>query len=705
MLLHLVAMLAFLLVIAGPIPLAALFAVPPDIKESKKSPVLIIIAVIIYWCAFSTTIGIILGASGILSAESVYLAEAVLLGTGLILWFKPNNRTQDFSIAIKKVRVSLCSLAPLELTVLLVILVLALNLFWMLLTRPITNFDSMAYHMPAMAMWYQSGSLSMPWQHFITGYYPHNWELLSTLMLFPFNEDLVAAIPNLIAWGLFGLAIYALSRHFFIERIYALSACALALSYPIILDRLNSMEVDLIFAGLFLCSLLFTLDWARTRGSYHLPALITSLTMFIGTKMSAFPYAILIIIIFFLAARTKPTTEKATIEEAGARHHRLSLLHLCILPISIIIGGFWYLRNMLETSNPFGFINLSLAGFVIFPGPGSVAAIARSTILATFDPLSGHDWMIILNRVHGHLGMPFLTFIILIIYLPFVLSKLERRHFGFKITPLLLLLAILFFFYLVTPFTGDNGTYNYRITIFIGQAFRFALSFLGFFAVIAAISMSRMKLWPSVIAVLAVLSCGTNLTGSKFLLYVAVILLPLAALVRFLIKSAVERTESHAGRVFQYSLTVFLFFSLLFFGTFGARGTRNENRGEVYDGLIAAVERNTSKGDTVGYAFSDTSYNFYGIHLDRKVEYLDLKSTDCEEWAEEIRKRGITLLAVGPLPLKSMISNPVIRWLLSGSCGYRHVFGVNIIKGTLLFKIPATKRVSRGGRPGNFAMP
>jgi len=86
--------------------------------------------------------------------------------------------------------------------------VVGLTMFAQVGLVPINETDSLSYHMPAMAQWYQSHAFVMPGG--VTAAvtrYPYDWEALCALFLLPFGDDFLVASPNVLAWLVFGLSI------------------------------------------------------------------------------------------------------------------------------------------------------------------------------------------------------------------------------------------------------------------------------------------------------------------------------------------------------------------------------------------------------------------------------------------------------------------------------------------------------------------
>src|SRR5437667_6894993 len=132
-----------------------------------------------------------------------------------------------------------------ERALLVVAAIMALSLLARVAMTPISDVDSLGYHLPAMATWYQHGSFVELEGFSFVARYPFSWEVLSGLFAMPFREDFLVAAPNLVAWSVFGLSIFLVSLVLGARRPEALTAALLALGMPIVREQMTTMHVDL----------------------------------------------------------------------------------------------------------------------------------------------------------------------------------------------------------------------------------------------------------------------------------------------------------------------------------------------------------------------------------------------------------------------------------------------------------------------------
>src|SRR5439155_59092 len=125
------------------------------------------------------------------------------------------------------------------------------------------------------------------------GRYPFPGELLCTLFLMPFHEDFLVALPNLIAWLIFGLATYLVAVELGARRIHALTAAFLLLAMPMARKHVDTMHVDLPLAAFFMASLYFAFACETTRSRATGALCLSAAGMVAGIKMSGLLYAAL----------------------------------------------------------------------------------------------------------------------------------------------------------------------------------------------------------------------------------------------------------------------------------------------------------------------------------------------------------------------------------------------------------------------------
>ena len=184
---HLADLAAFTVVLLGPVPTSLSFAGCGSGSGAAER----LLAALVAWCALQIAVAIVLAEGGSLRLGHLLVAEACLFGLGSFLdrrFGRP--RFRDLLPTTK--------LDPSTLAVVGAIGILGVDLGLRLVMQPLVEHDSIGYHLPAVARWLQVGGLApldirrhsahYPFRRQIA-YYPYGWELLASLFVLPFGED------------------------------------------------------------------------------------------------------------------------------------------------------------------------------------------------------------------------------------------------------------------------------------------------------------------------------------------------------------------------------------------------------------------------------------------------------------------------------------------------------------------------------------
>jgi len=186
-------MLSLAVVVAGPAPLALAWAHEDTTRSAGHRTLLALLA----WMALQSGVALGLGLIGELRLWPTLFVEALLAAAGMA--------------ALRGVRIDLRPARPLSAVERFTIASIALvgtSLLLRFAAQPITENDSLGYHLPPMARWVQAGALVSIERNDQAAYYPYGWELLGTLFLLPLREDFLVTSANVIAWAMLGLATY-----------------------------------------------------------------------------------------------------------------------------------------------------------------------------------------------------------------------------------------------------------------------------------------------------------------------------------------------------------------------------------------------------------------------------------------------------------------------------------------------------------------
>src|SRR6185503_15888584 len=128
----------------------------------------------------------------------------------------------------------------------------------------------------------------------------------------------------------------------------------------------------------------------RKRGSAFLMALLC-VTMISGVKMSGLAYAGLVMALaLWLYVSNRLTGRAGPQWRETLREQRL--MAGLVLVSAGLLGGSWYVRNVLVSGNPLGFVQIVILGRVLYPGEATQAWVNQTNLLHNFSPMSSHHW-------------------------------------------------------------------------------------------------------------------------------------------------------------------------------------------------------------------------------------------------------------------------------------------------------------------------
>jgi len=683
---HIWELATFALLLAGPVPLCLSLILLGRKKTERSTPVQCALIVVVAWCAIETSIALLLGAVHRLTFGRVLFSEALLFLVGMTVFLYLRRRVPSLA-ALRLPKVAE-PFGHLESLIVLSVLCVGVELLWGLATHPIVEYDSLGYHLPFMANWYQKAALVMLDQFYFPHYpstYPYNWEALCTLFLMPFREDFLVAFPNLIAWAVLGVSVYLLSLEMGATRAKSMAAAALVLTVPLVAGHVNEMHVDLPFAAMFVSALYFALLYLRTRVFAYLALSLAALGLFVGIKTTGPMYGLLLAGVFvFLGIKSRTGgTSRANDANEGFRFG--IPLGIAIVVCALFLGGFWYVRNFADVGNPLGYVRIGIGGLTLFPGPLTVADFQQTTLARLFHVTNLAHWKVLLGQVWLNLHVPFAAMALEAALLPmvFLLGRAgERRQYLMGLAALLLLTGWL---YWNTPYSADNGSNQLQITPFVGGQMRFAFPFIALLGVTGAVVSTTLRMRDEILAAVVAVSAG--LAMNKPYPFYAIVFLLFVWAVFVIVKGA----NAGAGAVTRSRLTTravaaAVLVVALVAASYAARETRDARRVEAYGVILNYIEKNVGRDEIIGHLTSNRGYLFYGKNLNRRNEYIGATGDDRAAWISDLRQRGVSVVAVGPFygPWKS---SKELAWLERPDGPFVRVFGQNPETEPVLFRL------------------
>lgn len=315
-----------------------------------------------------------------------------------------------------------------------------------------TDIDTLTFHLPNIARWMQSGSF---WQVdnftplLANGNYPQSGDVIQLAVMQPFQSDAFARLVNLPFALLAALAVYAIAVEAGAARATGvLLGAAFAALPAFVFATGEGAKTDPVMLATFGAGLLFLLRHFRTDARSDLLLAGLGLGLAFGTKwygVSSVPALLAVWAGVWIWAR----------RPLGALLRNLGLIVAVVIPA----GGFWFLRNLVETENPVFPTKVALGGTTLFDAPRDfIRECGGYTLLGYIDsPGIWRDF--ILPDFRDNYGLPGLLLaagFVLAVLLAIRGHRSGRLPARSRVAPPLLALAaaVLALVYTATPYSA-----------------------------------------------------------------------------------------------------------------------------------------------------------------------------------------------------------------------------------------------------------
>jgi len=346
-----------------------------------------------------------------------------------------------------------------------------LRYFYAILQIPI-EYDSISYHLPFVVEWFKTKSLLPIYYNAFAGpvgYYPSNVELFELWSFLPFGKDFFINFINFFMFPIIIFGSYGVLKNLKIRSVAAWTGIGFLMYMPIIPHFFGFPHVDVFFTVAFILAIYFLQEFWKTKFISDFVLSGIAIGLFVGTKYLGIPYALPLLIVAGVAVIK------------NFYKHKIKLLGAIagFTGGGILGGGFWYIRNWLQSGNPIFPTEVVVAGHKLFSGYyGLTEKIFNFSLLYNIQDLSKFR-----EFVHGFFQRVGLQSIlipvflsILFIYLIFLLFKFflariksEQKKEIIKdlsIGTIILFSAIFYFyFYLKAPYSYSTLIANVRYSM------------------------------------------------------------------------------------------------------------------------------------------------------------------------------------------------------------------------------------------------
>lgn len=383
----------------------------------------------------------------------LYINNVVILNLLALLVILAISRQRASTFAFGRQTGGLISKALRNKVILLSVSVIAafgVGKLFINLVNPPFGWDSLNYHFTFAVEWLKNGNLAIPPTVFddpSPSYYPINGSLFYLWLMLPLKNVFMADLGQVPFFALACLSVYGIARKIGLRREYAFYASALFLLIPNFFKQLQVAYVDVMVAALFLAATYFLLLIEESFSWQNVLLFAMSCGLLIGTKTVALPYSVLLLIPFIFLC--------------GKNYRKAHIAAVAVITV-VILGGFSYLRNFIETGNPLYPLNFELFGRSIFQG-----VMDKAVYKAHF---KAEDYALSKALFHEGLGAQTLIFVLPSIFLGLPVIWLKKRKISFNLGFFLLLpLLIYLVYHYVIPLANLRYIYPlFGIAIAIG---------------------------------------------------------------------------------------------------------------------------------------------------------------------------------------------------------------------------------------------
>jgi hypothetical protein len=210
-----------------------------------------------------------------------------------------------------------------------------------LIRHPILGADSMIYHVPEVIEWVHNGrpgSISSLFPGYPVGAYP-----VTNEVLLAWASSIGRSFVPAMLWAPFGVLLLATAGWVGLRELEvprwpaALALATLCLTPALTHWQKNGAHTDLPALAWLVCAA--AMCAASVRRPALLPAVIIAAGLAVGTKTTTLPLTLLVLVIAAVIHRRRLT----------------SLWRPLALPtgVALLVGGFWYMRNLVLHGSPF----------------------------------------------------------------------------------------------------------------------------------------------------------------------------------------------------------------------------------------------------------------------------------------------------------------------------------------------------------------
>src|SRR3954452_8253745 len=322
------------------------------------------------------------------------------------------------------------------------------------LTVAVAQVDALNFHLPDVARWIQSGTF---WRvnefnpGWAFGNYPQNANVVMLSAVLPWKNDALVRFVNLPFFALPGVGVYAIACELRAPRAAAALFGAVALAMPVVLwPALRDGLADPVMLAAFATGALFLLRHWRTHRTADLVLAGLGLGVAFGTKWYGVSTVVAVLGVWAVGALL------------ARRPWRRVLAQLAALSGFVAAaGGFWLLRNLVESANPLFPVKVSLGGLTLFDAPSDAVRARGGFTIAHYAgdvDVVRHYIVPAWERTYGLAGALLAAGVAGAVVAAFLRQRRHQAVDG-RVVAIAVAVVALFVVYAITPFSalGPEG--------------------------------------------------------------------------------------------------------------------------------------------------------------------------------------------------------------------------------------------------------
>ena len=467
------------------------------------------------------------------------------------------------------------------------------------LANPPFGWDSLNYHFTFPVEWFKHGNLNTPITIFddpSPTYYPINGSLFYLWLIMPFRSVFLADLGQLPFFIIAVISVYSIAQRIGLNKTNSFYSAVLFALIPNFFKQLQIAYVDVMVGALFLVCVNYLLVLKRNFTLRNVLIYSLSLGLLIGTKTTALPFSILLIIPFLVM-----------LFKNYKKAYFVFIPVFCVLTL----GGFSYFRNFMQTGNPLYPLDFSLFNIHIFHG------VMDKTIYSSY--FSGSDYSLGKMLFHEGLGAQALFLILpgMFLALPVAFFK-KRRDLNFNQVFFLLLPLLIYF------------VYRYIIPL-ANVRYLYAMMGLGVILGFYLLELLKARKWLiNILVILCVFSSIPSL-AKKQELVASIILLVFVFFILVNFKKTSVLVNKRIWQVIIIALTIGVLFWAQ--GFYKANEFPRYYKMVKYSGFWPEATKawdwlnNETVGNNIAYTGRAVPFPLYGSNLKNNVYYVSVNRT------------------------------------------------------------------------------